>query len=88
MAARRLHIQANSHIRLSPFIHSHARYLACWQKFLPVRELEPVRVTDDKFREPFRHVRELAQFAYGTEHTRILSQTGIAGLPSQTLEKI
>ena len=54
MAARRMHIQTKPHLRLSPFIRSHARYLACLQKVPPVRELELVRELDDKFSEPYR----------------------------------
>ena len=64
----------DSHLCRSPFIHSPARYLACLQKFLPVRELEPVRKPDVKFREPYRHARERAPFAYGTEHTAKIDQ--------------
>ena len=40
MTVRRLHVQMQSHLRPSLLIHSHSRYLACSQKFLPVRELE------------------------------------------------
>ena len=33
-----LHIQMHSHLRLSPFIHSNARYLACSQRSLPLAD--------------------------------------------------
>ena len=58
----------DSHLCRSHFVRGHAGYLACLQKFLPVREREPVRERDVNFREPDRHVRERAPFAYGTEH--------------------
>ena len=54
------HTDGFSSASFSFYLHMYscARYLACSQKFLPVRELKPTREPDVKFRESYRPVRE------------------------------